>query len=569
MNEEHAISLLHQLVKIENLNDLQELVFRLSWQNKTYRQIAEELNYDHDYIRNIGFHLWRSLSQKLGIKVTKKNVHSVLTDYVIHHFEAGEKNLQPAVIETPQQFRDWGEAVDTKIFFGRDAELEAVARWIVKDGCRLVGIFGIGGVGKTAFAAELIREIAQKFDYLIWRTLRNAPNIQSTLIDIIEFLAHQQETEFSLPEDLDGKLRKLLTYLHNNKCLIVLDNLESILQSCAGSYDCREGYYRSGYDGYGQLLEIVADTKHQSCFLVMGREIPHTFWSRIGDRDPTRYLQLTGLDIAESKKILQEGGILLGSSGEQGKLIDYYGGNPLALKIISASILDLFDGNLTEFWRTHNGLLGDINELLKQQCDRLSELEKDIMYWLALSRESLQISELKVKIFGNIYPRQLLTEIQSLKQRGLVEKNQQGFTLQPVIMDFFTQIFINKIEQEITTKKPKLLNSHAWLDACGKDYIKQNQIRFIFTPLIARLTTKFYPFPKLEAHLQQLLKLLQQSNDRSYGYGAGNLINLLQQLKINLIGYDFSNLTIWEADLKTVPLQQVNFSNCDFKNCKL
>ena len=37
----------------------------------------------------------------------------------------------------------------------------------------------------------------------------------------------------------------------------------------------------------------------------------------------------------------------------------------------------------------------------------------------------------------------------------------------------------------------------------------------------------------------------------------------MQQLKIDLTGYDFSNLTIWQADLQTVPLHQVNFSNCD------
>ena len=68
----------------------------------------------------------------------------------------------------------------------------------MEDGCRLVGIFGIGGVGKTAFAAKLVREIAQEFDYLIWRSLRNAPNIESMLIDIIGFLSHQQETKLNL-----------------------------------------------------------------------------------------------------------------------------------------------------------------------------------------------------------------------------------------------------------------------------------------------------------------------------------------------------------------------------------
>ncbi len=480
MNEELAISWLHQLLEIEKLNDVQELVFRLSWQGKTYQQIAEHSDYDPDYIRDIGFRLWRNLSQKLGIKVTKKNIHSVLTNYAIYHLEVTKKSLQEQVVVARQQFRDWGEAVDTRIFYGRGAELELVAKWIVEDGCRLVGIFGIGGVGKTAFAAKLVEEIAQEFDYLIWRSVRNAPNIENTLVDLIGFLSHQQETELNLPEDIDGKLRKLSTYLQNNKCLIILDNLESILQSCAGTYDSREGSYRDGYGGYGQLLKIVADTNHQSCLLVTGREIPISFWNRSGDNSATRYLQLRGLDLTDAKKVLQDRGSLQGSDRERDKLINYYGGVPLALKIVSASICELFNGNLTEFWQTDIGLLGDINDLLQQQCDRLSNLEKDIMYWLALSRESITIPELQEKILSNVSSHQLFTEIQSLKQRTLVEKNQQGFILQPVIMDFFTQRFIDKIEKEITTKQPKLLNSHAWLDACGKDYIKKSQVKFFF-----------------------------------------------------------------------------------------
>ena len=361
MNEEHALSLLHQLLELEKLNDVQELVFRLSWEGKTYQQIAEESNYDHDYIRDIGFRLWRSLSQKLGIKVTKKNIHSVLTNYAIHHLEAREKSLQEPNMVARKQFCDWGEAVDTRIFYGRGAELESVAKSIVEESCRLVGIFGIGGVGKTAFAAKLVREIAQEFDYLIWRSVRNAPNIESMLIDIIGFLSHQQETKLNLPEDIDGKLRKLLAYLQNNKCLIILDNLESILQSCAGTYYGKEGCYRDGYGGYGQLLDIVADTEHQSCLLVTSREIPIGFWSRSGNNSTTRYLQLTGLDLTEGKKLLQHQGNLQGRRSERDKLINYYAGNPLSLKIVSASIRELFNGNLAEFWQTDIKLFGAIN----------------------------------------------------------------------------------------------------------------------------------------------------------------------------------------------------------------
>ncbi|GAB4536676.1 MAG: hypothetical protein Tsb0014_24680 [Pleurocapsa sp.] len=453
MNEERAVYLLHQLLELEGLNDAQELVFRLSWQGKTYRQIAEMCDYDPDYVRDIGFRLWRSLSVKLNTKVTKKNIHLILREYLTHHRKIKLTTIREKTYTSLQKFRDWGEAIDTKVFYGRDRDLQKVTNWIMTDNCRLVGVFGLGGVGKTAFAAKLAREIAGKFDYIIWRSLRNAPQIDQILNDLILFLSHQRETSVNLYSDVNSQLRRLLEYLRRSRCLIILDNLESILQSCAGTYDGREGCYRDGYGGFGQLLEIAADTEHQSCVLITGREIPVNFWSRSYENSTTRYLQLKGLDLVEARKILEQQSNLVGSHRDKDKLIYYYGGNPLALKIVSATISELFDGSLTKFWQPNVGLCGDIYDLLQQQCDRLSAVEMDIMYWLAKERESITISELQNKNLGNIPFSKLLTEIQSLKQRSLIEKTKTGFTLQPLILDFFREKFLDSIDNKITTKR--------------------------------------------------------------------------------------------------------------------
>jgi len=41
-----------------------------------------ESDYDHGYIKDVGYELWRSLSQVLGEKVTKNNLHGVLERWV-------------------------------------------------------------------------------------------------------------------------------------------------------------------------------------------------------------------------------------------------------------------------------------------------------------------------------------------------------------------------------------------------------------------------------------------------------------------------------------------------------
>ncbi len=47
------------------------------------------------------------------------------------------------------------------------------------------------------------------------------------------------------------------------------------------------------------------------------------------------------------------------------------------------------------------------------------------------------------------------------------------------------------------------------------------------------------------------------------GYAIGNIINLLHNLQVDLTGYDFSYLTIWQAYLQDTPLKQVNFTGAD------
>lgn len=57
-------------------------------------------------------------------------------------------------------------------------------------------------------------------------------------------------------------------------------------------------------------------------------------------------------------------------------------------------------------------------------------------------------------------------------------------------------------------------------------------------------------------------QLLAQQRQKP-GYVAGNLINLLVQIQVDLCGYDFSDLVIAEADLRQVNLAGVNFQNAD------
>ncbi|MGB7412686.1 MAG: hypothetical protein WA902_00620, partial [Thermosynechococcaceae cyanobacterium] len=68
-------------------------------------------------------------------------------------------------------------------------------------------------------------------------------------------------------QNTTADIASLLQCLQNNRCLMVLDNLETLLDTGEQS-----GQYRSGYEAYGELLQVIAQTRHQSCLILTSRE---------------------------------------------------------------------------------------------------------------------------------------------------------------------------------------------------------------------------------------------------------------------------------------------------------
>jgi hypothetical protein len=77
----------------------------------------------------------------------------------------------------------------------------------------------------------------------------------------------------------------LLTYLRQERCLLVLDNVESIFATDKSS---RAGAMRPSYEGYEQLFQQLGSSDHQSCLLLTSREQPYALVR------PGRQAQVTG-----------------------------------------------------------------------------------------------------------------------------------------------------------------------------------------------------------------------------------------------------------------------------------
>ncbi len=468
-----------------------------------------------------------------------------------------EEPVERELDRTPhpaQKRMDWGEAIDVSLFFGRTEELIVLKRWILEERCRLVALVGMGGIGKTALSIQLAEQMQDEFDCVIWRSLRNAPSVQDFLADLISCLSNQPT---ALPRNIDGQVAQVMQYLRSSRCLLVLDNLESIL----GSGD-RAGDYREGYEGYGQFLACIGETRHQSCLVLTSREKPRELSIQEGKSLPIRSFRLTGVGQEEGQAIIQEKGFLV-SPDEGLILVEQYAGNPLALKIVATTIQELFDGNTAQFLKQDVTIFGAIDDLLDQQFNRLSELERQIMYWLAIQREAMTFSDLQTDLVPPVSMRGLLEALESLQSRSLIEKRAAHFTQQPVVMEYVTDRLVDQICEEIISGNIKLFDSHALMKAQTKDYLRKAQISLILKPIADQLVSRLGGRERAKLHLRQLLSSLQMRPAQQPGYAAGNILNLLIHLEANLSGLDCSALTIWQAHLQGVDLQGVNFAHAD------
>jgi WD40 repeat protein len=597
MTDDEALVVVDSVLGENGFNNIQELVFRRSWEDFSYAQIAEQSSYDAEYIKQIGGQVWQLLSEMLGQKVSKKNFRVVLQRYAfkrLNNLKSDDVSIgidgSLEILEASQResskeeslsfnlYIDWGEAMDVQSFYGRERELERLSQWIDGDRCRIVAILGMGGIGKTALTVKLAEQAQHGFDYAIWVNLRDAPPISSKMRQLISFLSNQQQTD--LPASIEEQIACLMEYLRKSRCLLIFDNFESVLRGTTVSELTKHvGQYREGYEDYGQLLRRIGESPHQSCLILTSREEPRQIARMKGTK--VQPLFLKGLATSEAKSIFQERDKFQGSDEEWQQLVTHYAGNPLALKMVASLVQNLLGHSISRiatFLGQGTFVFDDIRDLLDRQLDRLSEPEIQVMYWLAIAREVTTVAELQADLFPPKEIQEIFSILDSLRRRSLIEtiasiESEGGFTQQPVVMEYVTDKLIERICNEIVlasdlnTSSFTSLKSYALIKATAKDYIRESQIRLILEPLIrnaiARLGSK-------QLLIERLNEILQQMRSQTYkyaGYEIGNILNLAIQLDIDLTDFNFSYFTIRQAYLKIKNLHNCNFTNSSFKQC--
>jgi WD40 repeat protein len=563
--------------KERHLTAAEVTVLRGTWNNQSYEEIAKHSRYSLNYLkRDVGPKFWRMLSETLGEEVNKTNFRSALERKKLLECEVGtslRESLYSDLAPTPnpaqalnnpgktfQPLMDWGEAVDISAFHGRTHELATLQTWILDEHCRLVGVLGAGGIGKTSLAVKLAYQIKNQFEYFIWRSLRHQPSVHSILTDLLQFFAGQEA--LSIPDNTNAAITLLLQHLREHRCLIVLDGAEMLLK-----IGIRGGRYLDSYEEYGELFDRIGLEVHTSCLVVTSREKPKEFTAQEGEALPVRSLELAGLDQTAAKAILRDKG-LVASEPECEELIRRYSGSPVALKIAATAIHNLFDSSIAKFLAEETIVFDAIERLLEKQFIRLSGSEKKVLYWLAIHQDWVSISELRREIVSPLLQAKLLDALYALGRRSLIEKSSAGFTLQPALQEFIISTIVTLACEEICSGKIDLLNSHVLMRAEAEDYLRDIQQQQILTPLTERLLAEFKSLEQVKDRLMQIVTEQREKRSLKRGYIGSNVFNLLRVMGVNLSGLDFSGLMLWQSCLQGVKLRQTNFEKADLEHCR-
>jgi WD40 repeat protein len=448
---------------------------------------------------------------------------------------------------------DWVEALDTSHFAGREVEVAELSQWIVQERCRLVTLVGMGGIGKSMLASYLGLRLAPQFEAVLWRSVRDAPSCEELVADCITFCSETPPAEF--PTSLERRITQLVARLQASRCLLVLDNLETLLSS-----GDRAGNYLPGYEGYGRLIGRLAESAHQSCVLLTSREKPQEIEPLEGVRSPVRSLRLGGVDEQAAHDLLGDKG-LSGTPAAWHGLVSSYAGNPLALKIVAQAVSDLFGGDLDRFLQEGELIFNGVRPVLRQQVGRLSPLEHLLLTWLAVLREWTHLDTLSQVLHPRVLRSKLLEALEALSRRSLLERGQQAsFGLQSVVMEYLTDELGERFSKEIVLGPPKLLRQVALAQAQAKDYVRKSQVRLLVQPLLERLRAALGADALVEAHLLRLLAQFRREDAATEGYGPANVITLLTALRGHLRGLDLSRLAIRGAYLQGVELQDATLS---------
>ena len=266
-------------------------------------------------------------------------------------------------------------AYESGVWVGREHLIPPLIKKL-KEGCRLLAVTGITGIGKTAFAERLLIEL-KNIGILKGNLIRENLDDYDKDIDFVSFATRLLEKLEDSPEPSDQTdpqmlLARIVQHLRRTSHFIVVDSLERLLRGNKG-----ENHGEFDDEWYARFFRaILSADDFKSCFILTSQDLPgqvqeaahryKNFWHYEALSGLTKEAQLNLFE-----KVFEKADFSLEKYYENKAKLERIGkayeGHPLALRTIAGEIVSKpFNGNTSAYWHKYGHEIEEVEKAISE-----------------------------------------------------------------------------------------------------------------------------------------------------------------------------------------------------------
>ncbi|MBD3886895.1 tetratricopeptide repeat protein [Phormidium tenue FACHB-886] len=341
-----------------------------------------------------------------------------------------QRNAKPAVPIVSTSSQLFSPAIYNASTWVERADVTEPLVQILQEGCRVLTLTGITGIGKTALAERLIATLQDEGRFCRLNLDEGGVSAEFAISGAALLRSLGEEPTLDDQKNPQNLLTHLLQLLRTQPHCVQLDSMERLLKE-----DDRQGWSEFCDPLWLDLLQqLLGGNECQSQLILTTQELPGELKS-VGSRYPQRWYcePIRGLSEAEQLELFAKRGVADPDTDYLQRIGKLYDGHPLVLRVIAEDI-KACGGTVQRYWQQGKFAEFEANrpaqlsrrklqlEVKQRVKDALAQLPSDAMQLLC--RSAVYRRPVPASFWLAMLPERshLEAALELLKARGLAEE---------------------------------------------------------------------------------------------------------------------------------------------------